>query len=175
MSWKHDLSGDELIHRLKAMFKVSFFFPTLSNEQVSTIKGILHPETVIKEAPVTQTCLPIKAETPISPSPNFLLTLDAGQEKLARTMNWGHRLIFGVAGSGKTLILLARAKTLANCLAHPRILILCFNKVLAAELRSRLHGDTRNPHYRDRIKVMHFHAWAKSVLGALPQSYPVQR
>ncbi|MEP0949527.1 MULTISPECIES: 3'-5' exonuclease [Cyanophyceae] len=53
-------------------------------------------------------------------------------------------------------------------LLDQRILILCFNITLAAHLRSLLHGDTMNPQYRDRIEVMHFHGWAKSILGRLP-------
>ena len=37
-------------------------------------------------------------------------------------MKAGHRVISGVAGSGKTLILIARAKALANSLEQQRIL-----------------------------------------------------
>ncbi|TFF96253.1 MAG: hypothetical protein EU547_06610, partial [Promethearchaeota archaeon] len=56
--------------------------------------------------------------------------LDEQQEKLARELGEGHRLIFGVAGSGKTVVLIARARHLA--LKHPdwKILILCYNKLL---------------------------------------------
>jgi superfamily I DNA and RNA helicase len=43
-----------------------------------------------------------------------------------------------VAGSGKTLILLSRAKALANRMQAHRILVLCFNVTLSAYLRSTL-------------------------------------
>lgn len=166
-SWAK-LSSTDLIHRLKAMFKVDFPFAPLTPDQISTIKGILHPEVAIKEVPATQTSLPIEIEAPLPSTATVLLSLDAEQERMARTLKDGHRLISGVAGSGKTLILLARAKALANRLTQHRILILCFNITLAAQLRSQLHEDSRNPHYRERIEVMHFHAWAKSLLGSLP-------
>ena len=53
--------------------------------------------------------------------------LDEEQEHLAREMGEGHRLIFGVAGSGKTVLLIARARLLA--IRHPswKLLVLCFN------------------------------------------------
>lgn len=83
-------------------------------------------------------------------------------------MRDGHRLFSGVAGSGKTIILLARAKAIANRLTAHRVLILCFNITLASHLRSILHTDEQNPQYRERIEVRHFHDWAKSLLGRLP-------
>jgi superfamily I DNA and RNA helicase len=104
----------------------------------------------------------------LPPNSFVRLTLDIEQERIARRMGSGHRLISGVAGSGKTLILLTRAKILANRFAEHRILILCFNITLAAYLRSLLHDDSQNSQYKERIEVMHFNAWAKSLLGSLP-------
>ncbi|MEM9446449.1 MAG: 3'-5' exonuclease [Verrucomicrobiota bacterium] len=168
LSWAH-IPDAELLQRLKGMFtKADFSFPALTADQVSTIKGILHPEVAIKEVPATQISLSFEPEESLPSTATVLLSLDAEQERMARTMKGGHRLIFGVAGSGKTLILTARAKALANRLTQHRILILCFNIALAAQLRSQLHGDTRNPQYKDRIEVLHFHSWAKTLLGSLP-------
>lgn len=163
-----NFSSRELIARLKGMFKTDFAFPPLTNDQISTIKGILHPVTVVRELPVVESSLPDEVEEPLPMGATRLLSLDLEQERLARTMGSGHRLISGVAGSGKTLILLARAKTLANGLLPRRVLILCFNITLAAHLRSLLHSDSRNPQYRERIEVLHFHSWARSLLGRLP-------
>ncbi|WP_346293996.1 UvrD-helicase domain-containing protein [Sphaerothrix gracilis] len=165
LDWE-SLSSDELVQRLREMFKVKFDFPTLTPDQISTIKGCLHPETVIKTIPAPPTSVP-KGVT-LAPDSTVVVGLDIEQERLAREMKEGHRLISGVAGSGKTLILLARAKVLANRLLEHRVLILCFNVTLAAHLRSLLHSDTRNPQYQERIEIMHFHAWAKSLLGRLP-------
>jgi superfamily I DNA and RNA helicase len=186
------IGEQELIQRLKAMFKVNFSFtaltndhldtikdalhpvvspptqelPTLTNAQMRTIRGILHPETAIKDEPATLDSVPEGIKLP--PNSSVIVGLDIEQERMARDMKDGHRLFSGVAGSGKTLILLCRAKALANRLLEHRILILCFNITLASHLRSLLHSDDQNPQYRERIEVKHFHDWVKSLMGHLP-------
>ena len=167
-----DLTGGELIARLKGMFKTDFAFPPLTADQISTIKGLLHPVTIVREVPAIASSLPSEAEEPLPAHATRLLSLDLEQERLARTMRAGHRIISGVAGSGKTLILMARAKALANSLEQKRILILCFNITLASHLRSVLHSDSRNPQYKECIEVLHFHGWAKSCLKRLPSPNP---
>ena len=86
--------------------------------------------------------------------------LDHEQEKLARELGSGHRLIFGVAGSGKTILLIARARILAK--RHPdwKILILCYNRLLKSMLFTIL-----NPlDYEADISISTFHGWARSYL-----------
>lgn len=169
-----DFSSDDLTTRLKEMFKTDFSFPVLTADQISTIKGLIHPTTAMKEVLVVPDSLPLEVTYTLPSDATRLLSLDIEQERIARTMQSGHRLVSGVAGSGKTLILLARAKALANRLNSPRVLILCYNITLAAHLRSLLHSDTRNPQYKQFIEVFNFHEWAKSVLGRLPnpKEYP---
>lgn len=82
--------------------------------------------------------------------------LDKRQEKHARSIGEGHRLLFGVAGSGKTVILLARARELSMIDPTKRVLVLCYNISLAAYLRAAL-SDCPN------VTVYHFDGWAKSV------------
>lgn len=166
LEWTN-LSDRLLISRLKDMFTVRFPFYPLTDDQISTLRGVLYG-IVVKEEPATQKSVPPEVETPLPPDSTVLVTLDIEQEKMARNMKDGHQLFSGVAGSGKTLILLARAKALANRLTEHRILILCFNITLASHLRSLLHGDEQNPQYRDRIEVRHFHDWARSLMGRLP-------
>ncbi|WP_228060858.1 MULTISPECIES: NERD domain-containing protein [unclassified Coleofasciculus] len=156
----------ELISRFQAMFTIRFSFPALSDEQIRTIKGVLHPEMKIKEVPATSKSAPSGIKLPSGSS--VIVGLDIEQERMARQIKDGHHIFAGVAGSGKTLILLARARALANRLLEHRILILCFNIPLASYLRSVLHGDDQNPQYRERIEVRHFHNWARSLMGRLP-------
>ena len=120
-----DCSSGELIARLKGMFKTDFAFPPLTDDQISTIKGLLHPVTIVREVPAIASSLPPDVDEPLPAHATRLLSLDLEQERLARTMKAGHRVISGVAGSGKTLILIARAKALANSLEPQHILILC--------------------------------------------------
>lgn len=97
-------------------------------------RALIHPETVIG-APT----LPFPTATP----DEELHVLDRQQEALARGLGDGHRVIRGVAGSGKTLVLTFRARHLAAL--HPRqnVLVTCYNRSLAASLGRQL-GDLRN-------------------------------
>jgi hypothetical protein len=153
-----------LLKRLSDMFTVRFKFMALADDQISTIKGIIHPEVAIRSEPAKSTSVP--EGIVLKPDATIIKTLDIKQEQLARSINSGHRLFCGVAGSGKTLILLSRAKALAHELFPKRILILCFNVTLAAYLRSLI--DDSDPLYQERITACHFHEWAKSILGRLP-------
>ncbi|MFX1374123.1 MAG: NERD domain-containing protein [Promethearchaeota archaeon] len=86
--------------------------------------------------------------------------LDQEQERMARELGAGHRLIFGVAGSGKTVLLIARARILAK--RHPdwKILILCYNKLL-----KNLLFQLFNPQdYEANITVNTFHSWARNYI-----------
>jgi superfamily I DNA and RNA helicase len=86
--------------------------------------------------------------------------LDQEQEKLARELGAGHRLIFGVAGSGKTVILIARARFLAKKNPDWKILILCYNKLL----RDSLYQLIIPQDYEADITVNTFHGWARSYI-----------
>jgi superfamily I DNA/RNA helicase len=74
---------------------------------------------------------------------------------MARNVGEGHRLVFGVAGSGKTVVLIARAKLLAETNSRGQVLVLCFNLALRLYLSHVLAGLTN-------VRVLHFHSWAKS-------------
>jgi len=86
------------------------------------------------------------------------------------TLGKGHQLVCGVAGSGKTLALLARARLLRE--RHPdwRILVLCFNESLAAFLARAIPPDPR-------MEVLTFHGWALGQLdeGGVPVHKPPGR
>ena len=88
------------------------------------------------------------------PGPAALKVLDLEQELAARAVGSGHRLLFGVAGSGKTVVLISRARLLAQ-VAGQQVLFLCFNVPLASTLQHILRD------LRDKVDVMHFDALAK--------------
>lgn len=91
---------------------------------------------------------------PESLLPDMIKIMDMQQEQLARSLGDGHRVIHGVAGSGKTMILGYRCLYLAEFLHRP-ILVVCFNITLAASLRSMMADKGIN----DRVHVYHFHDW----------------
>jgi superfamily I DNA/RNA helicase len=95
--------------------------------------------------------------------------MDLAQEEIARNLGNGHRVIHGVAGSGKTLILGYRAEHLAKLCTRP-ILILCYNKTLAAKLASVMHAKGMD----DRVHVANFHSWCVRQLNAYNIEKPPQ-
>jgi superfamily I DNA/RNA helicase len=83
--------------------------------------------------------------------------LDLRQERNARSLGEGHRIVYGVAGSGKTVILVSRARVIAEH-HEKRALILCFNRALA-EYFQRLFATTPN------VTCLNFHQWGAQRMG----------
>ncbi|MDD2923630.1 NERD domain-containing protein/DEAD/DEAH box helicase [Rhodoferax sp.] len=105
--------------------------------------------------------------------PDIMRVMDLQQEQLARSLGDGHRVIHGVAGSGKTMILGYRAEYLARACtptAKP-ILILCFNEPLGVKLASSMEAKGLS----DRAHVRHFHRWCRDQLVAFGQTLPDSR
>lgn len=165
MEWD-GIGERDMMRRLESMFTTRFKFLALTDDQISTIKGILHPEKVVKKTPASSKSVPNGVK--LTPDSSVIVTLDIEQERIESDIREGHRLFYGVAGAGKTLILLSRAKQLANREQTSCILVLCFNIALAAHLRSLIHIESQNPAYIERIEVIHFNGWARTILGKLP-------
>lgn len=83
--------------------------------------------------------------------------MDLQQEVLARNLGEGHRVIHGVAGSGKTLILIYRCLYLSETITRP-VLVLCFNIILANYIRECISERGIS----DKVHVYHFHNWCTS-------------
>ena len=86
--------------------------------------------------------------------------LDREQERIARELGEGHRLIFGVAGSGKTVLLIARVRIIAKLYPDWKILILCYNRLLRDSLIQLLNPQD----YEADITINTFHSWAKNYI-----------
>lgn len=102
--------------------------------------------------------------------PDLLQVMDLQQEQIARTLGEGHRVIHGVAGSGKTMILVFRAQQLAAA-ARPDqpILVLCYNRTLAQRIATLLRerGVDENV-----VVVRTFHAWCQDMVRAYQLDVP---
>ncbi len=135
--------------RLCDMFE--YTFPrSLTLPDLNRIRWHLYPEIRIDSLELFPQQ---KAPEQVS-VPDVVKVMDIHQEQLARGLGDGHRVIHGVAGSGKTLILEFRSEVLAELLNKP-ILVLCFNITLAANLRSHVHSKG----IADKVHVHHFHDW----------------
>ena len=147
--------------RLWAMFAHAFPI-ALTLPQLDRVRWHLFPEIRV-EAGSGQFGLFADASSPaLAPAiPDLVKVMDAQQEQLARSLGDEHRVIHGVAGSGKTMILGFRALHLARALTKP-ILVLCFNRTLAARLQHLLAERG----LAEQVQVYNFHRWCRAMLGA---------
>lgn len=151
-------AGDRaVIQRLRRLFPAPFSFDPLTDDQLATIRGVLHREVIVRRRPATPASVP--EGRPLLPGSIALDVLDAGQEQVARSLGQGHHVVFGIAGSGKTVLLLARARLIAGDPAK-RVLVLCYNRALAAYLAAQLDDSSvRN------VEARHFDSWLSRLTG----------
>jgi hypothetical protein len=147
--------GGSLEKRLRRLFDVTFPFSPLTSDQVRTVRGVIWKEIVVRSRPAGAESLP--SGQMLLPGARVLDVLDRDQEAVARSLGEGHRILFGVAGSGKTAMLLARARMLAEQDETRRILLLCYNTTLAAWLRTRLASEGAP----ENIEVQTFREWVR--------------
>lgn len=90
------------------------------------------------------------------------LRLDDAQRKLATTRTTtGYRRIKGPAGSGKSLVLAARAAALAD--AGKSVRIVCFNITLRNYLHDLVVRAVKEPGAGRNIVIDHFHGWCRDM------------
>jgi hypothetical protein len=140
----------EFIAKLKQAFAVKFSFDPLTYDGLKTLRYQLFPEVRVNQVRKLRT----------SKDEQLIQTLDLEQERTAKSLGEGHRILKGVAGSGKTLVLACRAKYLKKLYPSWRILVVCYNISLSRYLNKllELSGPTAG---RSDIEVFHFHGLVK--------------
>ncbi|KAA0070160.1 3'-5' exonuclease [Rhodanobacter sp. T12-5] len=153
--------------RLWAMFP-QVYPVALTLPQIDRVRWHLFPELRV-EAGSGQFGLFGPTDAAVRPLeiPDLIKVMDAQQEQLARSIGDEHRIIHGVAGSGKTMILGFRAMQLAREMSKP-ILVLCYNKTLAARLE-QLIGERG---LGEKVQVYNFHKWCRKMLVAYNEPLP---
>ena len=142
---------ETFVQRLSGLFTVDLP-QRLTPAQRERIRWHLFPELRLG-APAPA---PTPAEAPPE-VPDLLQVMDLQQEQVARTLGDGHRVIHGVAGSGKTMILVHRARLLAREAEPARpVLVLCYNRALADRIEALIAPDEP---LRARLQVRTFHGW----------------
>jgi hypothetical protein len=154
--------------RLWEMFPLKFH-AALSLPQLDRIRWHIFPE--IRLPPRQGTLFDSDGGTDAQEDvPELVRVMDLQQEQLARSLGDGHRVIHGVAGSGKTMILGYRARHLARICAKP-VLVLCYNRTLASRLRRWMEASG----IADKVLVHTFHHWCRAQLLAYHIGLPPNR
>lgn len=158
-----ETDAEAFSQRLWSMMQVHFPH-TLTLPQQDRVRWHLFPSLRVEvqqaslgldEAPVAA---PIRMH-------DVMHVMDMQQEREARRMGDGHRVIHGVAGSGKTMILVFRAQHLASAAAavgRP-VLILCYNRALAERIAHLLamRGVSEGG---QGVVVRSFHSWCEEMV-----------
>ncbi|MED4599804.1 3'-5' exonuclease [Paenibacillus validus] len=154
----------------------------LTSEDIQAIRFHLFPEVRIS----AEFKPPINHQDQLLLSLYNIKTMDLHQENMAKQLCDKHRLIRGVAGSGKTLVLASRAKMLAK--AHPdwKILVLCYGIPLSRNLKQMIQRMMREPedlfdllnssssdhHANTHVEVYNFHEWLRNSLKMKDSDIP---
>jgi len=158
---------EEFQQRLWAMFPHSFGNRLMTLPQLDRVRWNMFPQVRVQ----TQGAL-FDDNDPDADIPGILRVMDLQQEQLARSLGEGHRVIHGVAGSGKTMILGYRAEYLAKAAteASKPVLILCYNEPLAVKLAAMMDAKGLS----SQVHARHFHKWCREQLVAFGQDLPAR-
>ncbi|HQS00601.1 MULTISPECIES: 3'-5' exonuclease [unclassified Polaromonas] len=160
------VDAEDLQSRLWGMFPF-MMSGVMSLPQLDRVRWIMFPEVRVQPQGALFDDSDESAEMP-----SIMRVMDIQQEQLARSLGDGHRVIHGVAGSGKTMILGYRAEYLAQAsTANSKpILVLCFNEPLGVKLHSVMDAKGLS----GKVHVRHFHKWCRDQLVAFGQPLPGQ-
>lgn len=170
---KEEFSEEVLMEKILNMFVVPFRLrEPLSAEDINAIRYHLFPEVRIS----AEFKPPVPYQDQLLLSLHDIKTMDLHQENLAKQIGDKNRLIRGVAGSGKTIILASRAKMLSKQNPDWKILILCYNISLANAIQQMIVHMLNEPEdlfdfdaaekevQNQNIIVRNFHSWLKNDL-----------
>ena len=160
------VEAEDFQSRLWAMFP-TLMRGVLSLPQIDRVRWILFPEVRVTSTQIGLFPADDAGET----LPDIMRVMDLQQEQLARSLGEGHRVIHGVAGSGKTMILGYRAEYLAKASTSGKpILVLCYNQPLAVKLDAVMAAKG----LAAKVHVRNFHKWCRQQLVAFGQALPAQ-
>ena len=178
---KEGFSEEVLMEKILNMFVVPFRLKEpLSIEDINAIRYHLFPEVRIS----AEFKPPVPYQDQLLLSLHDIKTMDLHQENLAKQIGDKNRLIRGVAGSGKTIILASRAKMLSKQNPDWKILILCYNISLSNAIQQMIHHMLNEPEdlfdfdpnvkavQNQNIIVRNFHSWLKNDLRIREQQLP---
>ncbi|TBL76544.1 DEAD/DEAH box helicase [Paenibacillus thalictri] len=176
-------STDRLIEKLHNMFTSwNHRWYILTNEDIRAIRYSFYPESRL-----SMTYKPAASYQDQYLLSRHNMTMDLRQDSIAQHLGDKHRLIRGVAGSGKTWVLARRTKILAK--AHPdwNILVLCYSIPLARNLEQLIERMIGEPEdlldlleminanglrAGDQVKIRGFHQWLQNDLQTREEAIP---
>ena len=136
---REDFSQDGLRPAIVRVLRAPADRP-LTEPEERLVRGTLKPEIVISDRQMGDGEGRLVFQPPECDGDDVIRVLDREQERLAHHLRPGYRVIRGVAGSGKTLVLVYRARYLAQNFPGHRFLLTCFNVPLSRALMHQVGG-----------------------------------
>ena len=138
-------------------------FKKIENTILDTIKVAIFPE------------IKIVHNNNYGLSDEEIKALDYEQDRFAKSFPFGHYMITGIPGSGKTIVLLARALYISKLYPSWKILVLTYNKTLSSLLKLKLNKLKNDFAYQDidisNIEIMTFHSMALKYSNLSPNDF----
>ena len=99
-------------------------FSALGEAQLDLLRGVIHADAVVHPPAIESGALFSAAAI----DGDVMKVMDRQQERLAKSIGSGHRVIRGVAARGKPLVLVHSARLLARVMPTTRGLVTCFTR-----------------------------------------------
>lgn len=106
---------------------------------------------------------PVSETPPAAFQKEWGFFLDRKQERMACELASPRTLVYGPAGSGKTVFLMARAQYWMREKPGARVLLTCYNASLAAHMRRSLKLKGMDPDHPS-LTVLHYHDLCREIL-----------
>ncbi|WP_270505523.1 UvrD-helicase domain-containing protein [Paraclostridium sordellii] len=144
----------------------------ISGQEIVNIRTLFFPEIKIKK---------VVNDSETKEIIKTIKALDIEQENFARRLPYGHYMVTGVPGSGKTVILIARALHLIKENPDWRIKIVTYNNSLTNKIESILNSiasDIKDNMFLNDIQIQNidvttFHKMAKNIANVnIPRPTP---
>ncbi len=137
---RSDMTGSRLRPAIGRILG-SLTMTPLTEQEENRARAVINPEIVLGATEGYET-LPLFQDPDIAPG-DIIRVMDREQERVAEHLGWGYRMLRGVAGSGKTLVLTHRVRHLHRLFPNWRILLLCYNRLLANALQMMVDESDR--------------------------------
>lgn len=168
---RHILFSEDLRSVDTLIAKVSKMAPVrdqpIDHQMCRTIRQSLRDDATVNIANTTQDGMIVRRETgkiPEEAGGPSVFAIDLEQEQIAKGLGEGPRLLRGPAGTGKTVIMLIRAKLMASNAEHNgksmKVLVVCWNISLANYMQQLFENINIPLNDPSGVEIVHFSRWA---------------
>lgn len=163
-----ELQDKGIVFKKKYEEKLPVIQNPFSKNQLDDITTALFPDLSIPRTTSDDGFIKVDKRKQLATIKNLpMYRLSEEQEEAAKNMGDGPRLLEGIAGTGKTLVLLYRAKLIASNPEPPysKILVLCWNTALANYMQQVYDQFPIDVDNNNKVRIVHFSRFVRDLLS----------